>query len=560
MASFSFIGTSLLDLFGSLISKAPLARNTSSITTAPQTQSALLPLTFQPLPLGTIKPTGWLRNEMQLMSDGLAGHEHDFYDYVAHSLWIGGSKEYSGLNEGFPYWFNGLVPLAYGLDDERLKLQVTSSVKRVFDNQQADGWLGPEIGSDRNLWARFPFFLGLIQLAEADSTWTQPVVEKLHTFMTLMNSMMKDDYTGYNPPNDNCPTGNCGNDWGRVRMQDCMITLQWLYEYHPRNQSQLLLDNMKYLHEAGLNWETWYTKETYLDNKMDEDLYIVDPHGASDDPNGPFKHGVNIGQGLKAAAVVRRWNHNDSLVETAMNGVNWTMQYHGAASGSILADERLVGLSPYSGSELCTTVETMYSLSYLYQALGTSYYADRAELAAFNALPAAITPDHWGHQYMTQPNQPYAQHLNSTPFYNTNGWGATFGLEPNYPCCTVNHPQGWPKFLSNSWVQVGTDGLAHVLLSPSSIKTTISNNSAHVTIVCDTTYPFSDYLSYTITSSKSFKFYVRVPAWSDSFKTTITVNDTFPYSADPFKNEAGTFELLLFSAISKLPPSICTRT
>jgi hypothetical protein len=38
-------------------------------------------------------------------------------------------------------------------------------------------------------------------------------------------------------------------------------------------------------------------------------------------------------------------------------------------------------------------VEMMYSMAYLYRMYGLNHYADMAERPAFNALPAAISPD-----------------------------------------------------------------------------------------------------------------------------------------------------------------------
>lgn len=261
--------------------------------------------------------------------------------------------------------------------------------------------------------------------------------------------------------------------------------------------------------------------------------------------------------GFKAAAVVRRFTHNDSLVQTAFDGVNWTMTFHGAASGTVQADERLVGLAPYSGAEFCTAVEMLYSLAYLYQALGTNYYADLAEVTAFNAMPAMATPDWWGRQYMEQPNQPYATNLTETPFWNTNSWGVTFGLEPNYPCCTVNHPQGWPKFLSNSWIRIGTNGAAHALLGPSSVK--ISLESGETTINCETAYPFSDSLQYTVDAPAAMDFYLRVPAWASSGASVEINGEGSSPSPDP---ETGMHKISLSSGQTsityKLPSDIRT--
>ncbi|KAJ6172783.1 hypothetical protein N7470_001850 [Penicillium chermesinum] len=170
------------------------------------------------------------------------------------------------------------------------------------------------------------------------------------------------------------------------------------------------------------------------------------------------------------------------------------------------------GLNPYYGSELCTDVETIYSLAYNYFAIGDPYYAERAELTAFNALPAALTGDWWAHQYMTEPNQPFAMNLSATPFYDDNSLSETFGMEPNYPCCTVNHPQGLPKFTMYSYVKKGDTGLVHGLLSPGHVETQIQG--ASVTVDCQTDYPFANVLRYSIDSETPFQFYLRVPSWS----------------------------------------------
>lgn len=115
---------------------------------------------------------------------------------------------------------------------------------------------------------------------------------------------------------------------------------------------------------------------------------------------------------------------------------------------------------------------------------------------------------------MAEPNSPYSRNLTNgpPPFWNVNSLGQTYGLEPNYPCCTVNHPQGYPKFLSASFVEVGDNGLGHALLSPATVSTTLGGENK-VSVSCDTNYPFGDTLVYTINVDKPFEFYVRVPDW-----------------------------------------------
>ncbi|MCJ1462580.1 hypothetical protein MMC07_001182 [Pseudocyphellaria aurata] len=494
----------------------------SSSTTIP----IVVPLTFQPLPLGSIKPLGWLSDQMNLMADGFAGHmaadhlaedqaSHEdshqdfFYPIVRDSPWLGGTSEYSGLNEGLPYWLNGLVPLAYGLDNARLKTQVNDITKYVLFHQKEDGWLGPEEEEEaRDLWGRFPLMLGLSQLVEANKELSHIIVRAMYKFVILMHDMLAE-------------SKGLHEIWGRVRYPDMMICLQWLYEYHPREDTKILLDTMRLLREEGFSWEDYYDKSKFIFKDLDE----INPPITADHPVFPYVHAVNAGQGLKSGAAIYRFTADKSLLESTRNGVNWTFAYHGDVAGSIIGDERESDRSPNRGSELCTAGEVVYSLSYLYQVLGDSEFADRCELAAFNALSVGFSSNHWGRQYITLANQPFSHALvGPKMFWNVGDAGVVYGPATNYPCCTVNTPQGVPKFLSASFVKVGQDGLGHALLSPARVTTNLQNG-ARVSIHCESNYPFSNTLYYTVSTSSGFVFYVRVPHWYIPALSFYTIND-----------------------------------
>ena len=71
------------------------------------------PLSANPivkLPLGSVRPTGWLRHQLDLMTDGMTGRLDEVSHFVADDNgWLGGDKE--GWEEQ-AYWFRGFYAMA----------------------------------------------------------------------------------------------------------------------------------------------------------------------------------------------------------------------------------------------------------------------------------------------------------------------------------------------------------------------------------------------------------------------------------------------------------------
>ncbi|KAL4874995.1 hypothetical protein BJY04DRAFT_224504 [Aspergillus karnatakaensis] len=469
----------------------------------------LAPFKYDTFPLGSIKASGWLQDQLLLSADALPGHLFDFYRYVADSTWLGGTHEYSELNEAVPYWFNYIVPLAYTLDDARLKEQAKKFLDYTLEHQAEDGWLGPErTRQTRGFWARSLLFFALVQYAEAEPSETDRIVTAMHKFTSLAHSMLQNSFTGLLQDKDEGdnfdPFG-----FGVSRTHELPLALQWLYKNHPRGNEEVIWETMELMFAGGRKGSRDWT-EFFVEG-------VFPTVGTPGFRTSGFTHGVNLAQGLRYPSVLYRMTRNDSLPDQTSDAVRWTEQYHYTRAGSITGDEHLGSTSPQRGSETCMAVEMMYSMAYLHRLYGVNHYADMAELPAFNALPAAISPDWWAHQYVQQTNQPWSKNLTANPFFNVVPYGSSFGLEPNFPCCTVNHAQGYPKYAASSYVQAAQGDIVHVLLGPTTLDTHIHDDK--VRISCDTKYPFSGKLSYTITTERDFDFSVRIPAWAQGSST-----------------------------------------
>lgn len=91
------------------------------------------------LPLGSIKAKGWLQEMLERQRSGASGHMDTLYPLVMgeRNGWLGGDGDQW---ERGPYWIDGLLPLAYLLDDKELQQKVQPWVEWALNSQQPNGF------------------------------------------------------------------------------------------------------------------------------------------------------------------------------------------------------------------------------------------------------------------------------------------------------------------------------------------------------------------------------------------------------------------------------------
>ena len=426
-----------------------------------------------------IKPTGWLKKQLEIQANGLCGNLDKVWPDVRDSAWIGGDRE--GW-ERVPYWLDGFIPLAYLLDDKDMISRAEKYINAIISAQKGDGWICPCSYDERDNYDTWAVLLICKVLClYCDCSKDNSAVKVIEKCLKQFNSHINH---------------NTLRNWGAARWFEGLISIYWLYE---KTGEKWLITLAKKLRVQGFDWRNLF--ETYLlDDCTDEWEY--------------YSHIVNVAMMLKSEALWSLFGECDAE-EFANIALEYLDKKHGTIIGHFNGDENLSGNSPIQGAELCSIVELMYSYEILFSVTGNIKWLDRLEMLAYNSLPAAVSPDMWTHQYDQMINQVASFPMSKQPFRTNNNEAHLFGLEPHFGCCTANFGQGFPKLALSTFFKT-EKGIASCVLSPSAVETEINGVKAVCELV--TEYPFRGTLKYIIKTNApvEFSLFIRIPSFAKS--------------------------------------------
>lgn len=474
-------------LIAELNSFSQEARNSHYITN----QAPLIAQPYTALPLGAIKPQGMLLKMLELQRDGLTGHLDSIYSIVCGSNngWLGGTGD--GWERG-PYWLDGLVPLAYILDDETLKAKAQEWIEWSIKNQSQDGYFGPrplpegykripgtQQGNREDWWPKMVMLKVLQQYYTA--TEDERVIDLMFNYFKYQLKMLP-----------NFPLGHW-TFWGNRRGGDNLAVIYWLYNI---TGEKFLLDLAEIIHEQTYDWTDVYSGNV---------IRRLNPL--------PGLHCVNVAQGLKEPIVYYQQHPEQKYLDAVKAGLISLKESHGFVNGMYGGDELLHGNDPTQGSELCSATEMMFCFETNLPITGDIYYADYLEKIAYNVLPTQHNDDFTRKQYFQQANQVLITD-ETRNFFNDDHGRLVYGTTTGYPCCLANMHQGWPKFVQNLWYATSDNGLAALVYGASKV-TAIVAGGEEVTINEKTDYPFKDKIEFSFETPRkiNFPFHLRIPEW-----------------------------------------------
>ncbi len=450
----------------------------------PSNREPLAPSPFVKLPIGAIRPKGWLRHMLQTEAEGMSGRLTEISPWckAEGNAWLSPEGKGHSPWEEMPYWLKGFGDLGYVLGDERILKEARRWIEGILSSPRDDGWFGPRDNLTRvdgkpDVWPNM-VALNCLQ-SYHEFTGDKRVIDLMTKYFRWQMNVPKDDFIP--------------GSWQKRRGGDNLESIYWLYN---RTGEAWLLDLARKVHERTDDWTA----------------------GVAD------WHGVNICQGFREPALFWMQAREDRFRQAAYRNYETVIGLFGQVPGGMFgADEncRKGYDDPRQGAETCSIVEFMHSFEMLTRITGYALWADRCEEAAFNSLPCAQPADMKSLKYLTAPNQTVLDAKNHAPGIENSGCMLAFNAY-EHRCCQHNVAMGWPYYAEELWLATPDGGLAASLYAACEVRAKVGDGTA-VTVTVTTDYPFGETVALAVATPKAVRFplYLRIPRWCQGAKVAV---------------------------------------
>ena len=457
---------------------------------------------------GEVKPQGWLRDWCETARDGYytrmdevdiafrRAWNDDFHPRGKYLHW-GDPNQGAWCVEGACYWFEGLVRLAWALDDEGLKDLARRRLDPLLNGMQPDS-------------------IGLIYwLNRNDPAQVREVQVDGHGWVMAPGGGTARALLAY---------------WEVTGDERARNALVWSLD-DPRFYS--MGDSLTMPAGAVETWRrTGDPKlaaalDSFFAGKSDHSRWIPMryglpvPHGAlrmrarndadkNEDWDWKLQHGVVAFDSLVAFARSALYTGDTACLSNVRAWLDMMERRTRQPHGVTVSDEQFGWAGPLRGTETCDVAGDLLLHATMASITGEGRWADHVERSFFNAAPACVSRDFMHHVYFQSPNRPNGD----VPFpagpktsggrYKTKHWPL---------CCTAALARIMPSFVQWMWMKPKDGGLAAAFYGPNTLETAL--DGVAVRIDTKTDYPFDETLEMRVEPAKplSFPLRLRIPEW-----------------------------------------------
>jgi len=482
---------------------------------------------FQSLPFGCIKPTGWLKTQMQKDVEGYLGNLDQLVPDLINDPIYGsgrlhknsqvkdlgnlkagdaeGSEQYKWWNsETQSNWWDGYIRNVFLVDDKAGIEKVHQYVQRILATQDEDGYLGiydKELRYNFNsengeLWSKATLYRGLLAYYEATKD------EKV--WKALVRAV---DNVMVNYPINNSSPFSSGEKFNGGVSHGLTFTdvLDKMYQ---------ITGNKKYT-EYALFLYTDFSR-TY---QSEEDVQLKNILN----PNYKLKsHGVHTYEHLRPLIVAAY--HNKDLQKALtiyLERIKNTTTPTGGPIGDEWIAERTADAT-HTGYEYCSIHELLDSYTVLLQKTGNASIGDDIETIFYNAAQGSRNPNHSCIAYLKTDNS-YEMLGTKNGEVEPDRKQTRYKYSPAHQdvavCCNPNAGRISPYFIQSSWMKENENTLVATLLMPNVLETEIKGSK--IRIENKTNYPNENAFHFQIQLDKptTFRLKIRKPSWTTSIIT-----------------------------------------